>query len=98
MPAPCIFRDHDSGSPEHLWPDWMHNTVKFAPVNMQEVDGPTTTDQDPERTIATVFHDCNTGWMSLIENNASTRLKQDHFRVSAPVFDSRYESHHPQGI
>jgi hypothetical protein len=75
MPPPCIFCDHDSGSPEHLWPDWMHNTVKFAPINMQEADGPIITGQDPEQTITTVCHDCNTGWMCLIENKSSTRLK-----------------------
>ena len=75
MRPPCIFCDHDSGSPEHLWPDWMHNTVKFAPINMQEADGPIITGQDPEQTITTVCHDCNTGWMCLIENKASTRLK-----------------------
>ena len=75
MPPPCIFCDHESGSPEHLWPDWMHNTVKFAPINMQEADGPIITGQDPEQTITTVCHDCNTGWMCLIENKSSTRLK-----------------------
>jgi hypothetical protein len=75
MPPPCIFCDHDSGSPEHLWPDWMHNTVKFEPINMQEADGPIITGQDPEQTITTVCHDCNTGWMCLIENKSRTRLK-----------------------
>ena len=32
---PCIFCHNESGSPEHLWPDWMHNLVKFAPIDMQ---------------------------------------------------------------
>ena len=75
MRPPCIFCDNESGSPEHLWPDWMHKLVKFAPINMQEADGPIISGQDPEQTIATVCHDCNTGWMCLVENKASTRLK-----------------------
>lgn len=75
MNPPCIFCDNESGSPEHLWPDWMHNTVKFAPINLQEADGPIITGQDPEQIITTVCHDCNTGWMSLLENKASRRLK-----------------------
>jgi hypothetical protein len=75
MRRPCIFCDNESGSPEHLWPDWMHKLVKFAPINMQEADGPIISGQDPEQTIATVCHVCNTGWMSLIENRASTGLK-----------------------
>ena len=71
----CIFCDKESGSPEHLWPDWMHNLVKFRPINMQEADGPILYGQDPEQKITTVCHDCNTGWMGVIENKASTRLK-----------------------
>ena len=72
---PCIFCDNDSGSPEHLWPDWMHNLVKFAPINIQESDGPIISGQDPEQTINTVCHQCNTVWMSLIEHKSSSRLK-----------------------
>jgi hypothetical protein len=71
----CIFCDYESGSPEHLWPDWMHKLVKFAPINMQEADGPILSGQDPEQTITTVCHHCNTVWMSLIEHKASSRLK-----------------------
>jgi hypothetical protein len=72
---PCIFCDHESGSPEHLWPDWMHNLVKFAPINMQEADGPILFGQDPEQTIDTVCGDCNHGWMSQIEQKNVSRLK-----------------------
>ena len=54
---------HDSGSPEHLWPDWMHRLVKFAPINMQEADGPILVRADPEQTIDTVCGDCNHGWI-----------------------------------
>jgi len=41
----------------------------------QEADGPVVTGQDPEQTITTVCSKCNNGWMSTIENKASTRLK-----------------------
>ena len=75
MPPPWISATTTPAARSRSWPDWMHNTVKFAPINMQEADGPIITGQDPEQTITTVCHDCNTGWMCLIENKAGTRLK-----------------------
>lgn len=72
---PCIFCDNESGSQEHLWPDWMYNLVKFAPVNKQEADDPIHFGQDPEQTIDTVCGDCNHGWMSQIEQKNVSRLK-----------------------
>jgi hypothetical protein len=75
MPPRCIFCDNESGSEEHLWPDWMHKIVKFAPINIQEANGPIITGQDPEQTINTVCHTCNNGWMSRIEQKNVPRLK-----------------------
>jgi hypothetical protein len=75
MPTRCIFCENNSGSPEHLWPDWMHKIVKFAPINIQEADGSIIYGQDPEQTIDTVCHNCNTVWMSLIEHKNRSRLK-----------------------
>ena len=53
----CFFYDNESGSPEHLWPDWTHKHVKVAPINIQEADGPIIYGQDPEQTITTVCND-----------------------------------------
>lgn len=72
---PCIFCANESGSEEHLWPDWMHRLVIFAPINMQEADGPVIVGQDPEQTINTVCRTCNNGWMSQIEQKCVSRLK-----------------------
>lgn len=75
MRPPCIFCDNESGSEEHLWPDWMHRLVKFAPINIQEADGPVIYGQDPEQKIDTVCHRCNNEWMSRIEDKSKTRLE-----------------------
>ncbi len=53
----------------------MHRLVKFAPINMQEADGPVISGQDPEQTINTVCRICNNGWMSQIEQKCVSRLK-----------------------
>lgn len=74
MPV-CIFCDNEAGSPEHLWPAWMHKFVKFAPINMQEADGPVLVGQDPEQTITTVCSKCNNEWMSRIEDKCKSRLQ-----------------------
>ncbi len=75
MQPTCIFCDNESGSEEHLWPDWMHRLVKFAPINLQEADGPVIYGQDPEQKINTVCHRCNNEWMSRIEDKSKTRLE-----------------------
>lgn len=75
MQPTCIFCDNDSGSREHLWPDWMHRLVKFAPIDIQEADGPVIYGQDPEQRIDTVCHRCNNEWMSRIEDKSKTRLE-----------------------
>ena len=75
MKPPCIFCDNESGSKEHLWPDWMHRLVKFAPINIQKADGPVICGQDPKQKIDTVCHRCNNEWMSEIEYKSKTRLE-----------------------
>lgn len=75
MLPPCIFCDNQSGSKEHLWPDWMHRLITFAPINRQEGSGHVLVGQDPEVTINTVCGTCNNGWMSQLEQKNVTRLK-----------------------
>jgi hypothetical protein len=75
VPRPCIFCNNQSGSEEHLWAAWMHRLIKFAPINLQEADGPILLSQDPEVTINTVCHTCNNGWMSQLEEKNIPRLK-----------------------
>jgi len=75
LPIPCIFCDNNSGSEEHLWPAWMHKLVQFAPIKTQEGSGPVVYGQDPQKTINTVCHECNNGWMSLLEQKNRPRLK-----------------------
>lgn len=53
----------------------MHKIVKFAPINIQEANGPIIIGQDPEQTINTVCHTCNNEWMSRIEQKNVSRLK-----------------------
>jgi hypothetical protein len=38
----------------------MHNLVQFAPINMQEADGPILFGQDPEQTIDTFVETATT--------------------------------------
>jgi hypothetical protein len=71
----CIFCDNQSGSKEHLWPNWMHRLIPFAPLNRQEGTGPVLVGQDPEVTIDTVCGICNNGWMSQLEQKNVPRLK-----------------------
>jgi hypothetical protein len=53
----------------------MHRLVKFAPISIQEADGPVIYGQDPEQKIDTVCHKCNNEWMSRIEDKSKTRLE-----------------------
>ena len=80
MNPPCIFCDNESGSEEHLWPDWMHRFMKEHGINLvalrvQEGSEPETIENDLEKTINTVCHTCNNTWMSRIEDKNAPRLK-----------------------
>lgn len=80
MPPPCIFCDNESGSEEHLWPDWMHRFMKEHGINLgalrvQEGSGRETIEDDLEKTINTVCHTCNNTWMSRVEDKNVPRLK-----------------------
>src|ERR1700761_6440095 len=69
---PCIFCNNESGSEEHLWPDWVHrfikaNNIQLRGLRVQEGTGPETIQDDLEITINTVCHTCNNTWMSHVE-------------------------------
>src|ERR1700760_3496429 len=58
---PCIFCNNESGSEEHLWPDWVHrfikaNNTQLGGLRVQEGTGPETIQDDLEITINTVCH------------------------------------------
>ena len=66
MPNYCIFCDNNSGSREHLWPQWIHDRKDFGPIKMKrgnrEIIIP-----DPKITVKAVCKKCNSGWMSNLE-------------------------------
>jgi hypothetical protein len=76
---PCIFCDKESGSEEHLWPDWVHrfireHSIELRGLRVQEGPNPETIDDDLEKTINTVCHTCNNTWMSQIEDKNRSRF------------------------
>jgi hypothetical protein len=76
---PCIFCNSESGSEEHLWPDWVHrfmreNGIDLGALRVQEGTGPEIIDDDLEKTINTVCHTCNNTWMSRIEDKNRQRF------------------------
>lgn len=66
MPNYCIFCDNNSGSREHLWPQWIHDRKDFGPIKTKrgnvEIIIP-----DPKITVKAVCKKCNNGWMSDLE-------------------------------
>jgi hypothetical protein len=79
MPEPCIFCDKESGSQEHLWPDWVHQFIKengidLGALRVQEGTGPETIEYDLEKKINTVCTVCNNGWMSQVEQKNRPRF------------------------
>ncbi|HTF66369.1 MAG TPA: hypothetical protein VK638_27170 [Edaphobacter sp.] len=76
---PCIFCNNESGSEEHLWPDWVHKFIKkngidLGGLRVQEGTGPETIEYDLEKKINTVCHTCNNTWMSRIEDKNRARF------------------------
>ncbi len=76
---PCIFCDKESGSEEHLWPDWVHRFIRehgidLGGLRVQEGISPEIIDDDLEKTINTVCHTCNNAWMSRIEDKNRPRF------------------------
>lgn len=76
---PCIFCNNESGSEEHLWPDWVHrfikaNSIQLRGLRVQEGTGPETIQDDLEITINTVCHTCNNTWMSRVEDKNRPRF------------------------
>jgi hypothetical protein len=89
---PCIFCNNESGSEEHLWPDWVHKFIKKNGIDLQglrvqEGTGPETIEYDLEKKINTVCHTCNNTWMSQIEQKNRPRflkmLKNEPFTIDA---------------
>lgn len=77
--TPCIFCDKESGSEEHLWPDWIHRFIRehgidLGGLRVQEGTSPEIIDDDLEKTINTVCHTCNNTWMSRIEDKNRSRF------------------------
>jgi hypothetical protein len=57
--CPCIFCDNNSGSEEHLWPDWVHefirkNGIELGGLRVQEGTGPEVIEYNLEKSINTV--------------------------------------------
>ena len=76
---PCIFCNNESGSEEHLWPDWVHrfikaNNLQLRGLRVQEGTGPETIQDDLEITINTVCNTCNNTWMSRVEDKNRPRF------------------------
>lgn len=76
---PCIFCDKESGSEEHLWPDWVHRFIRERGIDLdglrvQEGTSPEIIDDDLEKTINNVCHNCNNTWMSRIEDKNRPRF------------------------
>lgn len=69
MPAACIFCNNDSGSREHLWPDWLLKRHKFGPIKMQLGDRQRIVKQNPDLKVKTVCGTFNNGWMSSLESS-----------------------------
>jgi len=79
MAPPCIFCDNNSGSEEHLWPDWVHefirkNGIELGGLRVQEGTGPEVIEYNLEKTINTVCDKCNNTWMSQVEQKNRLRF------------------------
>jgi hypothetical protein len=69
MPTLCLFCDNNSGSREHLWPQWIHERKDFGPINFQLGNSQKKELPDPEVKVKTVCGVCNNGWMSQLESD-----------------------------
>lgn len=79
MPPPCIFCDNNSGSREHLWPDWLLKRHTFGPIKMQIGTKQRIIKPTPELKVKTVCGTCNNGWMS--------QLEADNIPIIGPMSD-----------
>jgi hypothetical protein len=68
MPTPCIFCDNNSGSREHLWPDWILKRHEFGPIKMLIKGNELIVKPDPDIIVKTVCGICNNGWMHKLED------------------------------
>jgi len=78
MPT-CIFCDNPAGSPEHLWPDWVHefirkNGIDLLGLRVQIGNQPEVIESDLEKTIDTVCKKCNNTWMGEFEHKNRPRF------------------------
>jgi hypothetical protein len=93
MATPCIVCDNNSGSREHFWPQWIHESKDFGPLK-QKRGGKEITIPDPKLVVKAVCKRCNNGWMSDLEvasiplvcsmmQNLSIRLERDQQNILA---------------
>ena len=77
---PASSANNESGSEEHLWPDWVHrfikaNNIQLGGLRVQEGTGPEMIQDDLEITINTVCHACNNTWIARrVEDKNRTRF------------------------
>lgn len=79
MPAPCIFCENNSGSREHLWPDWILKRHDFGAIKMFFKGNEMIIKPTPEIKVKTVCGTCNNGWMS--------KLEADSIPIIGPMSD-----------
>jgi len=76
---PCIFCNNESGSREHLWPDWAlryieKNKIDLGGLRVQQGTAPEEIRDNLEMTIDTVCRTCNNTWMGKIEQKSQPRF------------------------
>jgi hypothetical protein len=76
-----IFCGNPAGSREHIWPKWILERKKFGPFRLERT-GATDVILNTELTTKAVCYDCNTGWMSKLEEALKPILEQMFERKS----------------
>jgi hypothetical protein len=78
----CIFCQKQVGSKEHIWPEWLRNTIKELPGNNMQMQAKRLNQGnvqfwnqfDPEIKVKSVCVGCNNNWMSDLEKQAKPIL------------------------
>ena len=70
----CLFCLNPANSKEHLWPDWILQSLKHrTPIRQNIGKSPTKVFNGP-LTVRCVCRTCNGGWMSQLESDAKTTI------------------------